>query len=145
MAVANRARKEAAQAHAAPEVEAQVRALLQRAYRMVVQGDLEEGYLAYVPELPGCMTAGETPAEAMELLRDAMASWLAAAVEDQQAIPEPLPPASPVEEWRQHSGRFLFRMPRSIHRALAERASAEGTTINQLILAYVSRGLGPTT
>lgn len=40
------------------------------------------------------------------------------------------------------NGRILVRVPRSVHRELAERAVSEGTTINQLILSFVSRGLG---
>ena len=43
---------------------------------------------------------------------------------------------------KEYNGRLLFRMPASVHRDLAERAAAEGTTINQLILHYVSQGLG---
>ena len=39
-------------------------------------------------------------------------------------------------------GRILVRVPISVHRELAARAQAEGTTINQLILHYISRGLG---
>lgn len=40
------------------------------------------------------------------------------------------------------NGRILVRVPKSVHRELAERATSEGTTINQLILSYLSRGLG---
>ena|SRR5919108_3214981 len=39
-------------------------------------------------------------------------------------------------------GRLLVRVPASVHRELAERAEREHTTINQLVLAYISRGLG---
>ncbi len=41
-----------------------------------------------------------------------------------------------------YNGRLLVRVPTSVHRALAERAAAERTTINQLVLSYVSHGLG---
>lgn len=51
---------------------AYVEELLRRPYRMVIRGTPEEGYLAEAPELPGCITAGETPEEALALLRDAM-------------------------------------------------------------------------
>lgn len=60
-----------------------------RPYRKVVTGDAEEGYLAMVPELPGCFTAGETPAEALEMLDDAMAGWFESALERGLTIPEP--------------------------------------------------------
>src|SRR5689334_14935629 len=87
----------------APEVEAAVQALLRRPYRMVVQGDPEEGYLAEAPELPGCFTAGDTPEEAMELLRDAMYGWFLVRVEEDLPIPEP----EPVQT--EYSGKFLVR------------------------------------
>lgn len=41
-----------------------------------------------------------------------------------------------------YKGRFLVRVPSSIHRELVERAEREHTTLNQLVLSYLSRGLG---
>jgi hypothetical protein len=40
------------------------------------------------------------------------------------------------------SGRLVVRFPRSIYRALAARAGDEGVSLNQLVVAYVSRCLG---
>src|SRR5919108_961831 len=40
------------------------------------------------------------------------------------------------------NGRVLLRLPLSIHRQLIERAEAEHTSLGQLILAYLRRGLG---
>ena len=34
------------------------------------------GFLATVPDLPGCMSDGETPAEAIENVQDAIEEWL---------------------------------------------------------------------
>jgi hypothetical protein len=39
-------------------------------------------------------------------------------------------------------GRLLVRVPASVHQELAARAARERTTINQLVLSYISRGLG---
>ena len=41
-----------------------------------------------------------------------------------------------------YQGRFLVRMPSSVHRELVQRAAREHTTLNQLVLSYISRGLG---
>ncbi len=41
------------------------------------------------PELPGCVTAGETEEEALALLCDAMAGWFEAALDHDLPIPEP--------------------------------------------------------
>ncbi len=40
------------------------------------------------------------------------------------------------------SGRLVVRFPKSLYRELAQRAEAEGVSLNQLVVAYVSRCLG---
>ena len=40
------------------------------------------------------------------------------------------------------SGRFLVRVPRSVHSDLVTRAAAEGVSVNQLVASYIARGLG---
>jgi predicted RNase H-like HicB family nuclease len=50
------------------------------------------GYLATVPDLPGCMSDGETPEEALKNVQEAIASWIEAAREWKQEIPKPSPP-----------------------------------------------------
>jgi antitoxin HicB len=50
------------------------------------------GYLATVPDLPGCMSDGATPEEALENVQEAIGSWIEAAKEWKQDIPKPSPP-----------------------------------------------------
>jgi antitoxin HicB len=47
------------------------------------------GYLATVPELPGCMSDGETRADALANVEDAIATWLHIARKHGDPIPEP--------------------------------------------------------
>ncbi|HYE49487.1 MAG TPA: type II toxin-antitoxin system HicB family antitoxin [Azospirillaceae bacterium] len=47
------------------------------------------GWLAEVPDLPGCMSDGETPEEAVRNVQDAIASWIEAAGEDGRPVPSP--------------------------------------------------------
>jgi len=47
------------------------------------------GYLATVPELPGCMSDGETPQEALENVFDAIGCWIEAAREMGRPVPPP--------------------------------------------------------
>ncbi|MEA3051802.1 MAG: antitoxin HicB [Sphingomonadales bacterium] len=47
------------------------------------------GFLATVPELPGCMSDGETRAEALANVEDAIATWNYCARKASEAIPEP--------------------------------------------------------
>lgn len=117
-----------------PEVEARVQEYLRRPYRMEVRGTPAEGYLATAPELPGCITAGETPEDALRMLRDAMASWIEAAIVAGGPIPEP--------DGERHGGRVLLRMPRSLHARLAEQAARENVSINQLAVTFLADSLG---
>jgi antitoxin HicB len=50
------------------------------------------GYLATVPDLPGCMSDGETPEEALKNVQEAISSWIEAAKEGKRDIPQPSPP-----------------------------------------------------
>jgi predicted RNase H-like HicB family nuclease len=47
------------------------------------------GYLATVPDLPGCMSDGATPEEALGNAQEAIALWIEAANEWEQEIPKP--------------------------------------------------------
>ena len=62
------------------------------AYKVVIERLSEEdgeGFLATVPELPGCMSDGATRTEALANVEDAIATWLHCARKMGQAIPEP--------------------------------------------------------
>jgi antitoxin HicB len=119
-----------------PERERQIEVLLKRPYRKTIRGDEEEGFLAEAPELPGCITAGESDIEALKNLREAMAAWFEAALDHGDSIPEPerAPDA-------RYAGRVLVRMPATLHRRLAERADQEGVSLNQLAVAVLAKGL----
>jgi hypothetical protein len=48
--------------------------------------------------------------------------------------------AEPLEEREpSHSGRLLLRMPKALHAELAARSDAEGVSLNQFIVAALSR------
>ena len=97
------------------------------------------GFLITFPDLPGCMSDGETEAEAIANGRDAFVSWTSARDDIGKAIPEP---AYRPEAVQTVSGRFLTRLPKSVHAKLAERAKAEGVSLNTLVLAFIAEGLG---
>ena len=61
-------------------------------YAVVIEPPSEEdggGFLATVPDLPGCMSDGETREEAARNVEDAIASWLEEARSVGRAIPGP--------------------------------------------------------
>ena len=49
------------------------------------------GYLAVVPDLPGCLAGGDTPEQAFTNAQDAIESWIAAAITMKRPIPDPSP------------------------------------------------------
>ena len=52
------------------------------------------GFVATVPDLPGCMSDGETPEEALTNVQDAIDAWLEAAGDLGRPIPSPSPVAA---------------------------------------------------
>lgn len=61
-------------------------------YRITVETLTPEdggGYLAWVPDLPGCMSDGETPEEAMRNCREAIGEWIGHAIRQGKQIPAP--------------------------------------------------------
>jgi predicted RNase H-like HicB family nuclease len=61
-------------------------------YRVVIEPLSEDdggGFLATVPDLPGCMSDGETPEEALVNVQDAILAWIEAANELGRTVPEP--------------------------------------------------------
>lgn len=108
-------------------------------YRIVLTPDSDdrgrEGFVAEVAELPGCLSQGDTADEAVASVRDAMAGWISVALEDGREIPVP-------GDADRYSGRFLLRLPRSLHAALATTAEAEGVSLNQFALGALSGAIG---
>jgi predicted RNase H-like HicB family nuclease len=49
----------------------------------------DTGYSAYVPDLPGCIAAGDTLEETAQLMREAIGFHLDGMREDGEPIPEP--------------------------------------------------------
>lgn len=97
------------------------------------------GFLITFPDLPGCMSDGATEVEVAANGRDAFEAWVSARADVGKSIPEPAyrPETTPTA-----SGRFVTRLPKSIHAKLAERAKTEGVSLNSLVLAYIAEGLG---
>ena len=102
-------------------------------YRMEIVEDREEGgFVVSFPELPGCITCGETLETAVANAQDAKKAWLEAALADGVMIQEP-------DSLEKYSGQFKLRMPRSLHRALAEHSQQEGISMNQYCVYLLAK------
>ena len=94
------------------------------------------GFLAEILDLPGCIAEGETVEEAMDNLKEALAAWTATANELGRRIPEP----STARE--RYSGKWVQRVPKSLHAKLATEAKREGVSLNALATAFLAEGMG---
>jgi antitoxin HicB len=99
------------------------------------------GYLVEVPDLPGCMTDGDTLEEAIRKAGEAIESWIQVAKECGKKIPEKKYYSSEDD----YSGKLTLRMPKSLHKELTQAAAEQGVSINQLILYFLSKGIGQVT
>jgi antitoxin HicB len=104
-------------------------------YTIELIRDKEAGWFVRVKELRGCMSQGDTAEEALVMIQDAMRAWLEVAIEDSIPIPEPLPD-------EEYSGKFVVRVPRSLHRQLVEQAEREDVSLNQYINVTLARAVG---
>lgn len=93
------------------------------------------GWFAEIPLLPGCMSDGETTEEAIANLNDAKKGWIETSLALGREVPEP-------SESDTLSGQLRVRMPKSLHKALSEKAKEENVSLNQFIIYQLSRGIG---
>ncbi len=91
------------------------------------------GYLITFPDLSGCTSDGDTPEEAIKNGLDAAKAWLETAREFNDPVPIPSDSSS---------GRFVTRIPKSLHARLMTRAKQEGVSMNALVMAYLAEALG---
>lgn len=121
-----------------PAIAAKVAEYMQLPYTICLYFDdeVEPVWMAYVDELEGCMSDGSTPAEATDMIREAMEGWLEVAV----AYGDDIPP--PKEHFPEHSGKFQVRLPVGLHGRLAAVAGEQEVSLNQLVTAILAEGVG---
>lgn len=100
----------------------------------VFYSDEDRGFIAVIPDLPGCSAFGETENEAIKQIKIAQELWVKTAKKEGRKIPRPSSEGT-------YSGRILARTPKSLHRILMEKAKEEGVSLNQLVVYLLSRGV----
>ncbi|MFN9774605.1 MAG: type II toxin-antitoxin system HicB family antitoxin [Burkholderiales bacterium] len=93
------------------------------------------GYLISYPDFSDCIADGESIEQAIANGRQALKATIAALKARRLPVPEP-------HGGGVASGRFVARVPKSLHAQLALRAKAEGVSLNALVLALLAQGLG---
>ena len=104
-------------------------------YNFIIQPINDESgfyYYARVLELDGCQSTGETFEEAYKNIKDAMKGWIEAKIEGGFEVPLPV-------GYEDFSGKFVVRIPKSLHFKLTVEAEQEGVSLNQYALYKLSR------
>ena len=94
-----------------------------------------DGYLIEYPDLPGCMSDGETIIDAITNGKDAVHTWLIAAKEAGRDVPEP-------QQIEIQSGKWVQRVPKSLHAKLSKQARREGVSLNTLVVSMLAEATG---
>lgn len=104
----------------------------------VFWSDEDEGFIALAPDLPGASAFGETEAEAVAELDQAIDAWVEAARAAGNAVPTPSRPAAASLP----SGKVLVRMPKGLHQRAALCAEREDVSLNQFIVVCIAEAVG---
>ena len=105
---------------------------LNTAYGFEVLPEPGGSFFVRFPDLPGCFTEAASAAEIAEMAEDARRLWIQVEYEQGHGIPPPAQAAG-------YSGKFNLRLPRSLHRSLAEGARRDGVSLNQYVVALLAR------
>ena len=90
------------------------------------------GYVVEYPDIPGCMSDGETIEEAIANGREALRDCVEVFRESGRKLPKPSIEAA---QWRQ-------RLPRTLYSKLTRQAEIEGVSINSLVTAIIAEAIG---
>ncbi len=112
-----------------------VKEYLKLPYNFIIQPINDESgsyFYARVLELDGCQSTGDTFDEAYRNILEAMEGYIETKLENGFAVPMP----QSVEDY---SGKFVVRVPKSLHQSLAIEAQREGVSLNQYALYKLSK------
>jgi len=90
------------------------------------------GYLVEYPDIPACMSDGETIQEAIANGREALRDCIDVFRESGRKLPKPSIAAA---QWRQ-------RLPRTLYAKLTRQAESDGVSINSLVTAIIAEAIG---
>ena len=95
------------------------------------------GFFAEVPAMPGCIAAGKTIEETLNVLQEAIESWKMGVEALGGAIPKPIF----YQNEQLPSGRFSVRIPKTLHRDLIEISKKENESLNALVCYYLTQAV----
>jgi antitoxin HicB len=105
-------------------------------YTILLRRDEEGDVIAKVKELDGCIADGQDEMEALGNLERVKAMWIEACISSGRPVP------LPEEDNDLPSGKWLQRVPRSLHKKLVDRAETEGVSLNQYVTSVLAEAIG---
>ena len=102
--------------------------------RIIQEINDESGHYFYgrIMELDGCQSTGDTLEELYTNLNEALEGYIETKLENNLEIPHPASPGD-------YSGKFIVRLPKSLHMRLVIEAEREGVSLNQYTLYKLAR------
>ena len=93
------------------------------------------GFLISYPDFAECISDGDTVEDALKNGQEALKATIAAL--ESKGLPVPAANSGGIA-----SGKFVARVPKTIHAQLTTRAKVEGVSLNTLVVTFIAQGLG---
>ena len=102
--------------------------------RIIQEINDESGHYFYgrIMELDGCQSTGDTLDELYNNLNEALEGYIETKLENNLEIPRPA-------NQEDYSGKFIVRIPKSLHMRLELEAEREGVSLDQYALYKLTR------
>ena len=94
----------------------------------------DKAYVVRVPELPGCLTHGDTPEHALQMAYEAIEGYIESLKSRGLHIPKPFAEKT-------FTGNIPLRIDPTLHRDLASKANIEGVSLNKLIESKLKKAV----
>ena len=99
----------------------------------IYKDDMNDGYAVVVPDLPGCVSGGNTLADAILMATDAASGWVLDELEDGKVIPQ----ASTLEDVQPDPGGFINMLVLDMD-TYAEKYGSKAVRKNLTIPAWLN-------
>ncbi len=106
-------------------------------YTMVVRWSQDDNlYVARVKEISGCTGHGSNESEALAMVRENLGEWIAFCIQSGDSVPVP------EESDELPSGKWLQRVPRTLHASLISCANDDEVSLNQFVMMVLAKEIG---
>jgi len=106
-------------------------------HTIVMRQDDEGDFVASIAEFDGCVVQGQDATEALAELGSMKRLWIESCLADGKPVPLPAE-----EDDTLPSGKWLQRVPRTLHKKIADLAQREGVSLNQYVVSVLAEAVG---